>query len=153
MRPLKCECGTCRTCYKREYARRYRERNPESVRRLAWESYQRHAAKRCADKARDRAENPEKYRQRDKARTVPNPNRDPWKHSVRSSVYKAIKSGRLIPQPCEKCGESPVLSNGTRGVHAHHDDYNDRLNVRWLCFRCHNKAHRKYVHPQAEEQA
>ena len=50
---------------------------------------------------------------------------------VRSSVYHAIKTGRLVRGPCESCGS-------TEHVHGHHDSYEDhrRLDVRWLCARC-----------------
>ena len=38
-RPLKCECGFCELCKKREYNRRYREKNWEKVRdmRKRWQ--------------------------------------------------------------------------------------------------------------------
>ena len=152
---LKCECGKCRTCYQREYGRGYRERNRERVRQLDAESYQRHAAERCAKIAQNRLDDPEKYRERDRLyrkNRQNNSTRDPAKHAVHTSVHKAIASGRLIPQPCEECGESPVTSDGKRGVHAHHENYDERLLVRWLCFRCHRKAHRKYVYPRSEHE-
>lgn len=50
-------------------------------------------------------------------------------------VRDAIKTGRLAPQPCEKCGEQKAS--------AHHDDYNFPLKVRWLCHRCHMSWHAK----------
>ena len=45
----------------------------------------------------------------------------------------AIASGRLVRQPCEKCGEPKA--------DAHHDDYNKPLAVRWLCRSCHSAWH------------
>lgn len=56
-------------------------------------------------------------------------------------VAKAVKRGRLIPQPCEVCGFSGFCSDGRRAVHAHHDNYDEPLNVRWLCKTCHDKLH------------
>lgn len=47
------------------------------------------------------------------------------------AVYGAIKSGRLVRQPCEVCGEYES--------EAHHDDYEQPLAVRWLC-RSHHRA-------------
>ena len=48
-------------------------------------------------------------------------------------VGQAVRDGRLIPQPCEKCGASPT--------HAHHDDYSKPLDVRWLCPVHHAEHH------------
>lgn len=60
-----------------------------------------------------------------------------------NKVTKAIKRGLLIPQPCECCGFAGVRKNGTRAVHAHHDDYSKPLEVRWLCRPCHYELHAK----------
>jgi ribosomal protein S27AE len=56
------------------------------------------------------------------------------------SVARAIAAGRLVPEPCEVCGRDVSL--------AHHDDYQDRLNVRWLCDRHHRLWH--IDHPLTE---
>jgi hypothetical protein len=61
-------------------------------------------------------------------------------------VAKAVKRGRLTPQPCEACGVTSVCKDGRRGVHAHHDDYSKPLAVRWLCKACHDKEHRNAQH-------
>jgi|SRR6059058_5983477 len=55
------------------------------------------------------------------------------KQKARSAVASAIKSGKLVRVPCEKCGGWPV--------HAHHDDYSEPLRVRWLCYTCHVEHH------------
>jgi len=46
----------------------------------------------------------------------------------------AIKSGKLLKQPCEVCGKTKV--------EAHHDDYSKPLDVRWLC-KFHHTEHHK----------
>ena len=46
----------------------------------------------------------------------------------------AIRSGKIAKEPCEQCGKSDL-------VHAHHDDYKQPLNVRWLCPVCHKEWH------------
>ena len=51
--------------------------------------------------------------------------RDPAKHRARAAVAYAKRMGHLVPAPCEVCG-SP-------DVEAHHDDYEKKLEVRWLC--------------------
>lgn len=60
----------------------------------------------------------------------------PLKYTARNKVSAAIKAKRLIPQPCEVCGNVKV--------HAHHDDYTKPLEVKWLCAKHHKELHRKY---------
>ena len=48
----------------------------------------------------------------------------------------AIKSGQLIRQPCEVCGNTRA--------HAHHDDYTKPLDVRWLCPKHHCRLHSEF---------
>jgi len=58
---------------------------------------------------------------------------------IRHLVVSAIKKGILVPKPCEACG---ALDSGEQPVHAHHDDYNFPLRVRWLCAACHHEWHK-----------
>jgi RNA polymerase sigma factor (sigma-70 family) len=51
------------------------------------------------------------------------------------AVGRAIKSGKMLKQPCETCGTR-------RSPNAHHDDYLRPLDVRWLCASCHQRQHR-----------
>jgi len=62
--------------------------------------------------------------------------RNPEKRKAHGVVWSAIKSGKLIKQPCEICGSLKV--------EAHHDDYSKPLSVRWLCKTHHTEHHRKY---------
>lgn len=55
------------------------------------------------------------------------------KNKCRSLAYSGLKSGKLIPQPCEKCGETKV--------EMHHEDYDKPLEVIWLCRICHMDLH------------
>ena len=48
----------------------------------------------------------------------------------------AIKSGRIVRQPCEVCGSK-------NRIHGHHDDYGRQLDVRWLCPKHHTEHHKK----------
>lgn len=60
---------------------------------------------------------------------------NPAKHRARKMVAAALRTGRLIrPSLCQRCSASTKL-------HAHHSDYNEPLDVRWLCVRCHNDVH------------
>ena len=53
-------------------------------------------------------------------------------HSV---VQKAILSGRLVREPCSRCGAPKAQ--------AHHEDYSKPLDVAWLCRKCHKQRHRE----------
>jgi ribosomal protein S27AE len=55
------------------------------------------------------------------------------KYNAHLAVQQAISSGKLKKQPCEVCGAAVV--------DAHHDRYDEPLNVRWLCRRHHVKLH------------
>lgn len=58
------------------------------------------------------------------------------KRAVRAAVSHAIKRGRLIkPKACQLCGKVGRLE-------AHHHNYAERLNVRWLCSVCHGIEHK-----------
>lgn len=50
-------------------------------------------------------------------------------------VYRAVRDGKLSRGTCEVCGSSEVQ--------AHHDDYTQPLNVRWLCRIHHSELHAK----------
>lgn len=55
------------------------------------------------------------------------------KQNARQKVYLAIKEGKIVRQPCEKCGEKSE---------AHHPDYSKPLEVKWLCIIHHTEEHR-----------
>lgn len=49
----------------------------------------------------------------------------------RQKVFLALKAGTLVkPSRCSNCGEK-------RAILAHHEDYDQPLQVIWLCFSCH----------------
>ena len=56
-----------------------------------------------------------------------------FKVSARKKALYAVKIGRLIPKPCEVCGES--------SVEKHHTDYSRPLDVTWLCSAHHKATH------------
>lgn len=48
-----------------------------------------------------------------------------------ANVYQ--RRGKLVPQPCERCGVADTQK--------HHEDYSKPLKVRWLCRPCHLLEH------------
>ena len=58
------------------------------------------------------------------------------KRAAHILTNNAIKSGKLISSPCERCGS-------TKKIHAHHEDYLKPLEVTWLCPKCHGIRHRE----------
>lgn len=70
--------------------------------------------------------------------------RYPERERSRRAVEYAKISGKLIvPNKCSEC-------QCTCTPEAHHDsyEYDQRLNVRWLCRKCHCIYHRKYPDPK-----
>ena len=59
----------------------------------------------------------------------------PERYAARQALNVAVRSGRLIKKPCEKCGK--------KKVHGHHPDYSKPLKVTWLCEKHHREEHAK----------
>lgn len=143
---FKCKCGTegeenfyksakntCKECIKAR-SRKNRLDNIEQVREYDRNRYN---AKERAEQHRERVKN---FTPEQKSRY--NKQKNDWrlrnkiKSSAHNKVAKALLRGSIIrPVICESCTEDKPL-------HAHHDDYNKPLEVRWLCDTCH-KAHHK----------
>ena len=79
---------------------------------------------------RFRAERPEKHKANNKAWREANPEK--WVAHKR--VEYAVKTGRLVRQPCERCG-------GLDLIVAHHESYDHPLAVVWLCPLHHAQRH------------
>ena len=107
--------------------------------------------KECTKRdVREHRQNSERSREYDRERYRNNPARKAYtarvghrwrkKHPKRARAQRlvayAIRTGKITRQPCEACGTA-------KNIHAHHDDYNNPLDVRWLCARCHAAYHRK----------
>ena len=52
-----------------------------------------------------------------------------------SSVARAIRRGKLVWQPCCRCGAEKTV--------AHHEDYDKPLEVVWFCQPCHKQRHKE----------
>ena len=82
--------------------------------------------------------NPEKARARDRARHERMKDDPDYRRRRRAvtTVNNAIRDGKLERGACEECGAPDA--------HAHHDDYDKPLEVRWLCTIHHSLEH----HPE-----
>ena len=60
----------------------------------------------------------------------------PEKFKARRRFIYAVKTGKIIRQSCERCGE--------KNAQGHHPDYSKPLEVMWLCRKHHMELHRKY---------
>lgn len=58
--------------------------------------------------------------------------RNPKKYKAQCALNNAIRDGKVYPMPCIVCGKD---------AEAHHPDYDNPLDVIWLC-----PAHHKEVH-------
>jgi len=60
---------------------------------------------------------------------------DKRRTAAHNAVARAIAKGLLTRKPCERCGSQKSL--------AHHDDYDRKLDVMWLCQPCHKQRHKE----------
>lgn len=107
----------CKTCTKNDVTT-HRLKNLEKIR-----AYDRQRAK-LPDRAKAAQEISAAWRKADKRRM-----------KAHNAVARALKSGKLVRQPCIRCGEQKSI--------AHHEDYDYSLEVMWLCQPCHNQRHKE----------
>lgn len=60
---------------------------------------------------------------------------DQRRQAAHSAVRRAIVKGILVRQPCIRCGSEKSV--------AHHEDYDKKLDVMWLCTPCHKQRHKE----------
>lgn len=65
------------------------------------------------------------------------------KIKAHSTLTYALKKGKIIREPCEVCNEEKS--------HAHHTNYSEPLNVKWLCSIHHKLEHVKVVKEKPKE--
>lgn len=59
----------------------------------------------------------------------------PGRNAANAAVFKALRSGTLLPLPCQVCGDK---------AEAHHPDYSNFLGVVWLCVDHHAQLHAEH---------
>lgn len=122
-------CKQCKSIRAKEYrAKKKAEGNPIVKAQMPIE-WRRNYNKEYFSKPEVKAKRAEQMK---KSQAADSPNRQ--KHEARWKVHRAIESGKLVRMPCEVCGS-------TERIHAHHDDYEKPLEVRWLCHTHHIEHH------------
>lgn len=114
----------CKTCVKARVGR-HRSENLDRIR-----AYDRERAKH-PERLRSMAAHTKAWRSADKRRTA-----------AHNAVARAILAGRLDRQPCEWCGRIDS--------YAHHESYDNPLDVTWLCQPCHKQRHKEMVLAEIE---
>lgn len=66
--------------------------------------------------------------------------KSPEKRAAQAAVYNAIRDGKLHRSPC--CMAPGCFS--THDIQAHHHDYQQPLDVNWLCGKCHYAVHKQH---------
>ena len=117
--------GKCKSCAKADAEARRKEKEKDAKWRVT--ELKRHRKK--SQDYRDSGLGPGKSVGASKRWTKKNPQ----KRKAHSVVAVAIRSGKIKRQPCEICGKMPAQ--------AHHDDYSNPLNIRWLCPIHHGEYH------------
>lgn len=118
--------GKCKDCTKQDVRDNYQKNKPHYQ---AYDRARLHDPKRIQARVEHQKSNQDEFRayKRNWAK------RNPDKRKAQTAVGNAIRDGRLIPKPCERCG--------TLKTQGHHEDYSKPLEVLWLCTRCHADRH------------
>ena len=139
---LHSQCKSCKADGDRSYrnrnvvrlkikARTWKEENRDKVNAIKRKYSRSEKGLICARKAMAKLGKPRlderriNWRKRNKEKT-----------HAHGRVQYAIRIGKLIKQPCMRCG--------CDSVDAHHEDYSRPLEVMWLCRKCHGAIHRIY---------
>lgn len=109
----------CKSCTKSDVSK-HREANIERIRKYD----------------RDRAKNPERAKAAAEVSAAWRAE-DARRGACHNAVARALRSGRLIRKPCIRCGSDKSM--------AHHESYDRKLDVTWLCQPCHKQRHKEMV--------
>jgi hypothetical protein len=61
------------------------------------------------------------------------------RHNAGNTLRRAVKKGKVVrPYICQECGRKGRIV-------AHHEDYSQPFNVKWLCYSCHKLIHLKLI--------
>jgi hypothetical protein len=65
--------------------------------------------------------------------------------AAHNAVSKALRAGTLQKLPCIRCQSEKSV--------AHHEDYDNKLDVMWLCQPCHKERHKELINRKGKENA
>lgn len=124
----------CKECNKKE--------NKEN-RKAKLEHYRKYDRKRASQPHRvearrsyyQKAKKKDNWKEKSYIKTKKYRENNPLKYKARNAVNNAIRDGKLVRKPCEVCG----CSNSE----AHHDDYSNPFDIKWLCRKHHMELHKK----------
>lgn len=109
--------GKCKECAK-TYSKQHRKDNPEYY------------------KAFEKERNENEERKQSSVGYIRNYRRaHPERVSCNQKLVRAVKAGKVVPEPCFICGDKAV---------GHHFDYSQPLLVTWLCPPHHRQLHSEF---------
>ncbi len=111
--------GKCKECTKKDVAE-HRLLNIDKIR-----AYNRERAK-LPERRKAATAISSAWRRADKRRSA-----------AHNAVARAVRSGALTRSACERCGRKDAF--------AHHECYDYKLDVHWLCQPCHKQRHKEMV--------
>ena len=136
------QCKSCMSAHSKAYyaanteelkakSTAYRQANVEELKATAKDYYAANFDTIAAYNKAWKQANPDKVATYQQAKLL----KSPEKTKARMAVSNAIRAGTLIrPNECSSCNIS-CKPDG------HHDNYDEPLNVRWLCRKCHTAHH------------
>lgn len=121
-----------------EYHRQHYQENKEKYLENAKKNYKKNWSRRQKTRNQWTAENKEKMRGYQKKYSVRFKEENPEKIRAYDAVKYAVRKGLIDkPNKCEECNKE---FKQKRSIHAHHHagyDEVNKLNVKWLCAKCH----------------
>jgi len=131
--------GKCKECIKA----RVREN-----RALRVDQYREYDRKRFQEDPRVK-ERHLRYQKTDAGKKSMNKSKKKWiennkeKRKTHHAVNNAVRDGKLIkPKDCQVCGK---IENR---IHGHHENYDNPLDVIWVCSKCHTVLHKNRSCPK-----
>ena len=119
-----------------QHVKKYKEKNKEKI-----AEYHKHYQSEYYDKNKERIlDRCKEHQKTEKGKITAAKaykkwfDENPKKAKARNVVFAAIKAGQLVRMPCEECG--------CIETHGHHVDYNNALDVMWLCPKHHKAWHK-----------
>jgi hypothetical protein len=117
--------------YRNKYMRKYRQKFSQKIYQAKYQKWWKKHHKELLSRYSNewRKEHKKYYLELTKEWQKENPEQ----YKTTQIFNRAVLQGKIRRQPCQKCG-----AEKTDG---HHEDYNNPLDVMWLCHKCHINYH------------